>query len=67
MHWLNVAIGTTAFVLWAYLFGGPFARPEAAAYFGPYRQPIAAFAVGLFTWGVGLIPPHKVVGAISTS
>lgn len=57
--WLNVVICTIAFVLWAYLLGGPFAMEQMNQYLWAYDKPTASFAVGLFTWIMALIPFKK--------
>ena len=58
---LNVVFSTIAFVLWAYLLGGPFAMKRMEAYLWPYDKRLAAFVVGAFTWIVGLIPYQRLM------
>ena len=52
----QVWIATVAFVLWAYLLGGPFALAPLAPY---YSAPFGAVLVGLYTWAVGLFYDPK--------
>jgi hypothetical protein len=58
-QWLNVVIATIAFVLWAYLLGGPFAMNKMNQYLLVYDKRVAGFAVGLFTWAAALIPYER--------
>lgn len=58
-QWLHIAIATVAFVLWAYLLGGPFSMEQMNRYLWPYDKQVAGFAVGLFTWAVALIPYER--------
>lgn len=53
---LSVVLSTIAFILWAYLLGGPFAMEEMGNYLGSYDKQIGSFIVFAFTWVVGLIP-----------
>jgi hypothetical protein len=59
IKWLNVGISTVAFVLWAYLLGGPFAMDQMNQYLWAYDKHTASFAVGVFTWIMALIPFKK--------
>lgn len=56
---LNVIIATVAFLLWAYMLGGPFAMEKMNEYLWPYNRQVAGIVVGLFTWIVGSIPYEK--------
>lgn len=60
-QWLNIVVATIAFVLWAYLLGGPFAMQQMNHFLWSYDKRVAGFAVGLFTWGVALLPYKKLV------
>lgn len=53
---VSIVISTIAFVLWAYMLGGPFAMEQMTAYLGSYDQKVAGFFVLAFTWITGLIP-----------
>jgi hypothetical protein len=56
---LSVLISTIAFVLWAYLLGGPFTMEGMTAYLGHYDKQIGSFIVFAFTWIAGLFPFDK--------
>ncbi len=56
---LSIVISTIAFILWAYMLGGPFAMEQMTPYLGSYDQKVAGFFVLAFTWITGLIPFDK--------
>lgn len=59
-QWVNVGVSTIAFVLWAYLLGGPFAMPQMDDFLWPYDKQLAGFVVGAFTWVVGVFPYQNI-------
>ena len=59
IKWFNVLVTTIAFVLWAYLLGGPFAMDPLNKYPWAYDKRVAAFIVGGFTWILAVIPYEK--------
>ena len=58
---VSIIIATVAFVLWAYLLGGPFALENMNNYLWQYDKRVAAFVVGAFTWVMGLLPYEKLL------
>lgn len=57
---MQVAISTLAFVLWAYVLGGPF---EVLSKFTPdvfgYYPAVGGVITGIYTWMVGLFAPES--------
>lgn len=61
-HWYNIAVANVAFMLWAYLLGGPFALEPWKSHVG-YDQRVGGILVGLFTWVVTLFPYERFMRA----
>jgi hypothetical protein len=57
---LNIIIATAAFILWAYMLGGPFEMEKMNAYLWPYNRQVAGIIVGIFSWVAGSIPYEKI-------